>query len=79
MDVVSHFVGPNNEVKTVLLAVKQIHGNHSGENQSKTVLTVIERFNLSNLLGYFVDDNATTNNSCVREIIQYFYLQLSKS
>ena len=79
MDVVSHFVGPDNEVKTVLLAAKQIHGNHSGENQSKTVLKVIERFNLSNLLGYFVDDNATTNDSCVREIIQYFYPQLSKS
>ena len=69
MDVVSYFVGLDNKVKTVLLAIKQIHGHHSSENQSKTVLKVIKRFNLSNLLGYFVGDNATTNDSCVREII----------
>ena len=64
--------GPDNDVKTVLLAVKQIHSIHSGENQSRTVLKVIERFNLSSRLGYFVGASSSTNDSCVRQIIQNF-------
>jgi hypothetical protein len=42
--------------------MKEIVGEHSGENMSKYVLEVLIQYNIIKNLGYFVIDNAPDNN-----------------
>jgi hypothetical protein len=70
--VIAHFVSHTGEAKTCLLGLKRIQGSHSGENMAQSIITVIEEYELKDRLGYFVLDNATSNDTCVREILRKF-------
>ena len=53
----------------MVLAVRNIHGDHSGKNQDKTIIPVIDEYGLKEKLGYFMTDNASLNDTCVAEMI----------
>ncbi len=65
-DVIAHFLDTKKFLRTVVLAVRNIHGDHSGKNQPKPV---IEKYALKEKLGYFITDNASCNDICVTKII----------
>jgi hypothetical protein len=48
-----------------LLAFRRIHRSHSGENQAAIVLEVLEEYGISSNTGYFVCDNASSNDAAV--------------
>lgn len=52
-----------------MLAVRNIHGDHSGKNQARAIIPVIDEYALNEMLGYFVTHNACSNDTCVAEII----------
>jgi hypothetical protein len=67
--IIAHFVSCAGEAKACLLGLRRIQGAHSGENMAQSIITVIEEYELKDRLGYFMLDNVTSNDTCVREIL----------
>jgi hypothetical protein len=59
----------------------EIQGEHSGKNQAKVVLDVISDFEIETNLGYFVGDNASSNDTLCMSLSQgkliYIYIWIS--
>lgn len=77
VDIICHFVDINKQLRILLLAVRYIQGDHSGKNQAKSIVPVLEEYSLKEKLGYFITDNASSNNTCVMEIIETLQLDLN--
>ncbi|KAH0031492.1 hypothetical protein KCU78_g2803, partial [Aureobasidium melanogenum] len=58
-DVDCHFADEFGGLKTFLLALPQQLGQHSGVNVTDQITAIIEHFNISGSIGYFMTDNAT--------------------
>ncbi len=67
--IVSHFVDDDYQVRTILLAIREVYGEHTGENVDQTVVDVIREFQAESGLGAFVLDNASNNDTAVRYIL----------
>ena len=70
VDVICHFIDVNNPLRTLLLAVIHIRGDHGGKNQARSIIPVLEEYSWKEKLGYFITDNASSNDTCVTEIIE---------
>lgn len=70
VDVICHFIDIKNQLRTLLLAVRHIRGDHGGKNQARSILPILEEYSLKEKLGYFITDNASSNDTCVTEIIE---------
>jgi hypothetical protein len=68
--VVGHFVSHVGEAKCCLLGLKHVEGSHSGENMAQSVIAVIKEYEITDILGYFVLDNISSNDTCVQEILK---------
>ena len=69
--VVGHFMSSQYKAETVLLGLRRLHGTHSGENIAEAILKVVRKYGLSgDQIGWFVLDNATSNDTCVAEILK---------
>ena len=77
LTIVSHFVSHASEAKSCLLRLQHIEGVHSSENIAQSVIAVIEEYKVKDLLGYFVLDNASSNDTCVREILKQLRPELN--
>jgi hypothetical protein len=53
------------KLRTALLDFPCIKGPHSGENIAAVVSKVIDDYDMSVLLGYFMMDNAPSNDRCI--------------
>lgn len=69
LGVVAHFIDYTGTPRTILIGLREVIGTHSGENIAEAVVGVIEDYNISHLLGYFVMDNADNNDTAVEAII----------
>ena len=68
--ILGHFVDEKFHHHGILLALKEIHGKHSGENQARLVLDVIEYYQFRSKLGYFVMDNITSNDTLIKAVAE---------
>jgi hypothetical protein len=50
------------------LALKDVIGDHSGENLAKAVIEVLKEWEITSNLGFFVIDNASNNDTIMRAI-----------
>ena len=66
--VVAHFTSEKGELHTITLALKELQGEHSGENQAAIVLDILNDYEIRNKLGYMVMDNAHSNDSLITAI-----------
>ena len=57
------------KVVTALLGLRALIGSHSGENMAATLLPLFKEYDITEKLGYFVLDNASNNNTCVRHVL----------
>jgi hypothetical protein len=51
-----------------LLDLPPLKGPHSGENIASIVGSVIDAYDISSMLGYFMMDNAEPNDTCIKEL-----------
>ena len=70
--VTSHFTGEDTKLHTLTLGLREIQGAHSGKNQAIIVNDIIEDFQINDRLGYFILDNASSNNTMVKEVAKKF-------
>ena len=64
-----HFLDAKKELRIVMLAVRNIHGDHSEKNQAKAIIPVIDEYGLKEKLSYFMTDKASSNDTYIAEII----------
>lgn len=76
--IISHFIDSNGYRRTKLLAIRQLKGDHSGENISKHVLKVIREYRIRKQIGFFILDNASTNDTAVDHILCSLYPEMSE-
>jgi hypothetical protein len=70
MAVVAHYLDKSFINRTRLVALRRLYGSHSGENMAKMLLGIIQEFELTDRLGYFMIDNADSNDTCLEHLIR---------
>ena len=60
---------PNSSVlESFVLALRQVKGEHSGENIAKYVMEVIQEWGIASKLGYLQMDNAPNNDTMMKHV-----------
>ena len=67
--VVAHYIDNNMKSQTTLIGLRRVIGSHSGEVVAEQVVQVIQEYGFEQKLGYFVLDNASSNDTCVEAIL----------
>jgi len=68
--IVAHWTAEDYNVKSALLAIREVHGEHSGENIVDVVYPVMKEYDFHSRFGYFVGDNASNNNTSIEWLDQ---------
>lgn len=76
--IVGHFIDGDSEKRDVLLGLPRVVGPHSGENISIYVKKVIDECELGSRLGYFMLDNAGSNDSCLEALSKWFPMDVGR-
>ena len=71
--IVAHWTAKDYEVKSVLLAIREVHGEHTGENIANVVYTVMKEYDIHTRFRYYVGDNATNNDTSLRFLNQLLH------
>lgn len=76
--IVSHFVDIAGQKRDVLLGLPRLVGPHSGENIASYVKEVIDRYELGSKLGYFMLDNANSNDTCLETLARWYPIDVGQ-
>ena len=68
--IVGHWTAEDYSLKTVLLAIREIHGPHNGYNIGTKIFEVIEEYGFASKVGYCVTDNATNNDTALKVLAE---------
>lgn len=63
-----HFLDDEGSFRTFLLGLPRIEGRHSGENLADRVSEIIHEYGFENRIGYFMTDNAESNDTCLEHL-----------
>ena len=65
---IGHFISEKGELVIVILGLKELEGEYSGENQARVILDMLNDFEIRNKLGYMVINNVGSNNTLISTI-----------
>jgi hypothetical protein len=68
--VVIHYTDQGFKNRTKLIALKCLEKNHSGENMASLLIQILREFDIQERLGYFMTDNASSNDLCIDFTLQ---------
>ncbi|KAH8621778.1 hypothetical protein IG631_23655 [Alternaria alternata] len=74
LGVVAHSIDNS---RTAVLALREVEGEHSGENIAHVLLWVIKYYKSAGQIGYIMADNASTNDTCIISVLQALYPNMS--
>lgn len=77
VSIYSHFIDKRGRRRTELLAFRRLFGDHGGVNQAATLLEVIREYEIESRIGYFVCDNAKSNDTAVDGVLKELYPYLT--
>ena len=63
LGVVAHFADASYKQRDVLIAFRDLHGDHTGDRQAGVILNVMREFDFTRNFNCFVGDNASSNHS----------------
>lgn len=69
----AHYIDRHGHPQTKLLAMRGVEGEHTGENLAIVVLKVIREYRVGRRVGFFMLDNAASNDTCVDAILRALY------
>ena len=73
MAVVAHYLDKSFVNRTRLVAMRRLYGSHSGDNMAKMLVRIIQEFELTDRLGYFMIDNADSNDTCLEHLFREIF------
>jgi len=65
MAITAHWTTSEYIAESTLLAIREVPGEHTGENLSVTVFEVAKEYDIRDRLGYFMMDGATNNDTTI--------------
>lgn len=78
LGVVGHFINHDGKRRQVLLGLREVIGEHSGENMAAILLAIIREYDLQSKIGFFMADNAESNDTAIHAVLKVLYPQLTK-
>lgn len=66
LGVVAHYLDHEYKPKTVMLALKDALGSHTGDNIAEQLIEVLRDYNIGHRATYFAADNATKDDKAVQ-------------
>ena len=66
--IVEHFISEKRKLLTIILELKELQEEYSGENQMGVVLDVLNDFEIRNKLSYMVMNNVGINNTLINAV-----------
>ena len=76
--VFGHYMSSGYRVETTLLGLRRLKGPHSGENIAESIVAVVKAYEITDRVGYFVLDNAGSNDTCVSATIEQIGIRDTK-
>ncbi len=68
LGIIAQFIDENRKLQSLVLALKEIDGDHTGKNIAPYVIEAIREYEIEKNLGYFVMDNADNNDTMLAEL-----------
>jgi hAT family C-terminal dimerisation region len=68
LGITAQFINEGGILQSLVLGMREVVGEHSGENMSRYVLEVIKEYDIVRNLGYFTMDNAPDNDTMMKEL-----------
>jgi len=68
LGMIGHYFADNGDLCQSVLALRELDGQHTGENQSQLIMKVIEEYRIASKVGYFMMDNAENNETMIRSL-----------
>ena len=78
LGIISHFIDAKGLKRDILLGFPRVIGPHSGENLASYIRQVIDQYEFSGRLGYFITDNAESNDTCLQKLSHWFPIDVNK-
>jgi hypothetical protein len=78
MAIIAHYINSKGARKTNLIALRYLDGEHTGENMAALLLKVFREYKIGSRIGFFVLDNASSNDTCVDLVLRKLYPWMNK-
>jgi hypothetical protein len=76
--VIVYYIDKSIRNRIIIITLKRLRENHSGENINFRLIKIIENFDLNKNLKYFITNNANSNNTCVDHVLIIFLFKFNK-
>ena len=73
-DIAAHFIGHQEYIQTVLLALRRMMGAHGGDQIAEIIVEVILEFGFSKRLGVYIGDNTNSNDTTWKIVLRILHL-----
>ena len=77
LGVIAHFISKTGKRRHAVLGLREVVGEHSGENMAAVLLEIFKDYRISGNIGYFMADNAESNDTCIEAILRALYPGMS--
>ncbi|KJZ68356.1 hypothetical protein HIM_12251 [Hirsutella minnesotensis 3608] len=77
--IVAHFLDAAYKLQTALLDLPVLKGPQTGENIAKVLAVVMESYEIGSTVGFFMMDNASSNDTCIQELAKRYPVINSQS
>jgi hypothetical protein len=71
--IIGHYISETGNLEHSVLALKELDGAHTGNNQAASIIEVINEYRIATKVGYFVMDNTSNNNTMMEALSQCMY------
>ena len=75
--VVGHFINKDGRRRQVVLGLREIVGEHTGENMAGVLIDLFRDYGIAGNIGYFMADNAESNDTCIDAVLCVLYPNMS--
>jgi hypothetical protein len=71
LGIVAFWTDENKKLQKTLLGLRQLLGQHNGENMAIELLGIVRDFGIESRIGHFMVDNAGSNDTCIQELADH--------
>jgi hypothetical protein len=75
LGIIGHCIIEIGDLEHFVLALRELDGEHTGANQAKEVMEVINDYGIASKVGYFVMDNASNNDTLIECLSECMYFR----
>ena len=73
MAIIAHYIDSKGDRQAKLIALRSLDGEHTAENMAALLLKVFREYKIGSRIGFFMLDNASTNDVCVDLVLRKLY------